>query len=246
MRNQIPEGVDRDRKIERYQIRLPADLVDQTDFERGWNDEIKKAMINYLKSPFNSRIDRIQTKEQIIRYKNDEINKLQDQTQEIVDQIESAETKIETIDEYKQLNPSDRSKRRELLAQLAKNRNLNKKHINQILIETHDINSEQYRHEEINKIWEDHDLAYYVYDKGDNIGLEHNLDSLRKNNITKINSDIKDLHDALKVVDALLDAHETLEIPFITKYIEPQINQSVKFNKHPNIEVDGSIIRRID
>jgi hypothetical protein len=61
-----------------------------------------------------------------------------------------------------------------------------------------------------------------------------------------VTDDIKDLRDALIVIDALLDAHETLKIPFIAEYIEPQINQKIEFSKHPDIEADGSIIRRID
>ena len=246
MRNQIPAGVDRDQKIKRYQIRLPSDLVDQTDFMRGWNGEIKNAMIHYLRSAFNSRIDRIQTKEQIVKYKNDEINKLQDQTQEIVDQIDSADIKIASINEYKQYNPSNRSKRKELISNLVKNNNINKEHVKKIFENTHNINGKQYRNEEINKIWEEHNLIYHAYNSSNTIEDKHDLQNLNKNLITKATDDIKDLRDALIVIDALLDAHETLKIPFIAKYIEPQINQKIEFSKHPDIEADGSIIRRID
>jgi hypothetical protein len=239
MRNQIPNGYTSADKIKRYELRLPQKLINQTKFKRGWNDKIKQALISYIRSPYNSRIDRVQSKKNIKKH----LEKGNNMTLELHDILDQSieDQNIETVEEYKEADINNWSERSDALVSISKNNNLSKKHLDKIVKEADNIDTKRYRQKKINKIWEQNDLAYHVYESNESISERHsNLNNLTKEYIDKVKNNIKSKMDGIKVAETLVNTHGQIETQFVKAHIDPQIKGSVQLDKVASIKYDNN------
>jgi len=221
-----PEKAPTD-KIRDIKIRIPEHLEKQLDFKRGWNKKLKQAVENYINTPYTCRHHRIQVKQNIINsYKQQ--TQLKELSQELIRKSEQSSEQLETVKDYYDIADSltTWAERKKKIAQVAVNCNLSKNHVHTMIKKSHGIDTESYRAEKINELWDEYNIPYHMYDSKSTIEEDNITKRWVINNKDKINNKYDEIYIAEQIDDMI----------FVSQHVNSSLKPPRKARKVTPIE----------
>jgi hypothetical protein len=189
MRGRLREDNDWGDSVEGLKISLPEQLTDQLTFERGWSDRLRECLTDWIESPFASRLNRIESKQALIRYvETDDVPK-DSVAKAIISQDTSEFRNLPTIDDITIESEAEYRAQADELAGWREERypaldnfagEMTREEAIELIEEVHDLNTNWYAENKVEEFADEYDYPHLLDEQDDsqNKNIETVLDRM--------------------------------------------------------------------